>query len=128
MAKAVSLLGIAKKAGRLEIGERSVETAARAKRARVILTASDAAEKTGRHAEELSRNANTLHLALPYTKDEIGRELGRDAVAVVAVSDMGIAAALVKRLAAECPGSYDEAALALSEKSERMLRRRREKS
>ena len=38
----LSLLGIAKKAGRVEIGEEPVGAAARAKKARVILVAADA--------------------------------------------------------------------------------------
>lgn len=38
----LSLLGLAKKAGRVEVGEEPVGAAARAKKARVILVAQDA--------------------------------------------------------------------------------------
>lgn len=105
MSKAIGLLGIAKKAGRLEIGEKSVEAAARGKKARVIFTASDAAENTQRRAQNLAHGTNTMYIALPYTKVEIGRELGKDEVALLSVSDAGIAAALVKKLDGESPDS-----------------------
>ena len=39
----LSMIGLAKKAGRVEIGEEPVGSAARSKHARVILVASDAA-------------------------------------------------------------------------------------
>lgn len=42
------LVGIAKKAGRLEVGEEPVGAAARARQAKLILVASDAAENTVR--------------------------------------------------------------------------------
>ena len=44
------LLGLAKKAGRLEIGEEPVGAAARAHQARVLLLAADAAPNTVRRA------------------------------------------------------------------------------
>ena len=46
------LLGLAKKAGRLEIGEEPVGAAARAHQARVLLLAADAAPNTVRRAAQ----------------------------------------------------------------------------
>ena len=46
----LSLLGLAKKAGRVEVGEEPVGAAARAKKARVILVAQDAGRTARRPA------------------------------------------------------------------------------
>ena len=51
MDNTLHLLGIAQKAGRLEVGEEPVGAAARARQARVILLACDAAANTARRAE-----------------------------------------------------------------------------
>ena len=46
MERILSMIGLAKKAGLVEIGEEPVGSAARAKHARVILVAGDAAAST----------------------------------------------------------------------------------
>jgi len=48
--KLLNLIGLAKKAGKLEVGEEPVGAAARSKHARLILIASDAADNTRRRA------------------------------------------------------------------------------
>ena len=50
MDKLLNLIGLAKKAGKLEVGEEPVGAAARSKHARLILIASDAADNTRRRA------------------------------------------------------------------------------
>ena len=50
MERILSMLGLAHKAGRVEIGEEPVGSSARAKKARVILGASDAAAGSVRRA------------------------------------------------------------------------------
>ena len=52
MDKLLNLIGLAKKAGKLEVGEEPVGAAARSKHARLILIASDAADNTRRRASE----------------------------------------------------------------------------
>lgn len=51
----LSMIGLAKKAGRVEIGEEPVGSAARSKHARVILVASDAAAGSVRGRMPLHR-------------------------------------------------------------------------
>jgi ribosomal protein L7Ae-like RNA K-turn-binding protein len=77
MNNSLGLLGIAKKAGRLEIGDESVGSAARAKKARLILTASDASDGLKRRADHYAAEGSTIHLALPFDKYELGSEVGR---------------------------------------------------
>ena len=95
------LLGLAKKAGRLEIGEEPVGAAARAHQARVLLLAADAAPNTVR--------------------------LGRSSCAMLAVTDFGFAAALAEKLAARDEERYGPAAQQLRAKADRALMRQREK-
>ena len=56
------LLGLAKKAGRLEIGEEPVGAAARAHQARVLLLAADAAPNTVRRAAHFGEAGGALWL------------------------------------------------------------------
>ena len=66
------LLGLAKKAGRLEIGEEPVGAAARAHQARVLLLAADAAPNTVRRAAHFGESGGALWLQMPFTKAELG--------------------------------------------------------
>ena len=56
----LSMLGLALKAGRVEVGEEPVGAAARAKKARVIFVAQDAAPSSVRRAQSFARAGSTL--------------------------------------------------------------------
>ena len=83
-----------------------MEAAARARDARVLLLAADAAENTRRRCEHFAQAGDCLWLRIPFTKAELGRALGRTAVAIAAVTDVGLAAALLHRLAELDPEQY----------------------
>ena len=122
----LSMLGLALKAGRVEVGEEPVGSAARAKRARVIFVAQDAAPSSVRRAQSFARTGSTLCVTLPAGKDRLGRSLGRTSVAMCAVTDIGFAEALVKKLAALDSGTYQEAADTLAVKAKRARERKEE--
>ena len=71
------MIGLAKKAGRVEIGEEPVGSAARSRHARVILVASDAAAGSVRRAYAFAQTGACLCLTIPADKDALGRALGR---------------------------------------------------
>ena len=96
----LSMLGLAKKAGRVEIGEEPVGAAARAHDARLILLASDAADNTLRRARHFAEAGACLLTQIPATKDELGSAVGRTSCAMLAVTDIGFADAVAKKLAA----------------------------
>ncbi len=121
------LLGLAKKAGRLEIGEEPVGALCRARHARLILLASDAAPNTRRRCAHFGEIGNVLWLELPATKAELGFCLGRTSCAMLALSDAGVAASIVEKLSAQNPERYGPAAQQLRTKADRMLQRQREK-
>jgi ribosomal protein L7Ae-like RNA K-turn-binding protein len=122
----LSLLGLALRGGNLVVGEEPVEGAARAKDARVLLLAADAADNTRRRVEHFADAGACLWMQIPYTKEQLGRAVGRTSAAIVAVTDIGLASAVVHRLAELDPVRYDEAAARLDVKSKRAAERRTE--
>ena len=122
----LTLIGLCKRAGMLEVGEEPVEAVARAKDARVLFLAADAADNTARRVRHFAEMGNCLWLRVPFTKAEMGRSLGRSSCAVVAVTDIGFACNIVGRLAQEDPVRYDEAHAALQVKAKRAAERKAE--
>lgn len=122
----LSMLGLAKKAGRVEIGEEPVAAAVRARKARVLLVAGDAGPSSQRRAFSFAQTGGCLCLTLPAEKDALGRALGRTSVAMCAVTDIGFADAIVKKLAAMEPERYGPAAAQLDIKAQRAMERRAE--
>lgn len=106
----LSLLGLALRGGRLAVGEEPAALAAKAKQARLLLIASDAAGNTLRRAEHLAEEGHCLYLSLPFTKAELGGALGRGSAAIAALTDIGLAAAVTERLALLDPERYGEIA------------------
>lgn len=121
------LLGLARKAGRLEIGEEPVGVVCRARQARLVLLASDAAANTNRRAAHFGEAGNVLWLEVPYSKAELGFHLGRGSCAMLAITDAGFAAAVTEKLAARDPERYGPAAQQLRQKADRVLQRQKEK-
>lgn len=97
-ANALGLLGLARKAGRLELGEEPVSAACRGRRARLVLLASDAAENTAERAQRLARTSNARCVRSSFTKAELGAALGRKVCAVLALTDEGFASAFLKKV------------------------------
>ena len=69
----LSLLGLALRGNRLAVGEEPVEAVSRARDARVLLLASDAADNTRRRVEHFADAGQCIWLRVPFTKEEIGR-------------------------------------------------------
>lgn len=125
--RVLTLLGLALRGGNLAVGEEPVEAAARARDARVLLLACDAADNTRRRVEHLALAGQCLWLQLPFTKEALGRALGRTSVALAAVTDTGLACAVVRRLAEQDPARYGEAAARLEVKAQRARQRQAER-
>lgn len=123
----LNLIGLANKAGKLEIGEEPVGALCRARQAKLILMAADAAPNTCRRAAHFGQAGNVLFLQLPFTKEELGWQLGRTSCAMMALADPGFSASIVEKLAARDPDRYGPAAQQLRQKADRALQRQREK-
>lgn len=126
MDKILRLIGLAKRGGNLEAGEEPVGAAARARDARVILVAGDAAENTLRRVRHFADAGQCIWLSIPCTKDELGGCIGRTSCAMVAVTDLGLASAIVKKLAEIDPDKYSLSAEKMTLKAQRAQERREE--
>lgn len=95
-----SLLGLARRAGKLAAGDEPVRELSRSGVVRVVLLASDAGAAVSRQARFLAERAEVPLLTLPVTGAELGGALGRKTCAVCALSDSGFAAKAAEKLAA----------------------------
>ena len=126
MEQILNLIGLAKKAGRLEVGEEPVGAAARARQVRLLLVAADAAPGSARRAQHFAEAGQCLLLTVPCAKAELGRAVGCTVCAMAALTDIGFASAIVNRLAQDDPKTYGSVAEALEVKAKRAMERRRE--
>ncbi len=124
MDKALNYLSLARKAGKLELGEEPVGAAARAQHARLVVVAQNASDHTWRRAKSYVAGTTQECVRLPYTKDELGAAIGRQELAIAALTDPAMALAFLKALPE--PEKYAEAMAALDKRSQRIAQRRRE--
>ena len=124
MDKALNYLSLARKAGRIELGEEPVGAVARAKKARLILVASDAGDHSWRRAKSFVAGTEQLCIKVPYTKDQLGEAIGRTSLAMAAFTDPAMALAFVKALGE--PEKHKEALESLSKRTQRIRQRQQE--
>lgn len=105
MNKMLSLLGLAKKAGRLAVGNDAVTESIRSGRARLIIISNDAAGNTVRRF--FNRKGNLQLIMIPFTKEEIGEAIGYKACAAAAICDRGFTEAFMKMFSAMSAGNPD---------------------
>lgn len=98
MDRALGMLGLAHKAGRIQIGEEPVGTAASEGKTRIILLASDAADNTCNRAAKFAALHKTPLVELPYDKQTLGCVFGRASCAMAAMTDIRMALSLVQLL------------------------------
>lgn len=125
MDKLLNLIGLAQKAGRLAVGEEPTGAAARARDARLILVAADAAENSVRRVRHFADAGQCLWCRIGADKDALGRAVGRSSCAMLTVTDIGFAEAIAKKLA-EGDERFAETAEKLAVKARRAAERRRE--
>ena len=96
---ALSLLGLALRGGNLAVGEEPVAEACGTGRARLVVTAADAAENSVQRARRRAESGSVPWTRTPWDKETLGLALGRSTCAMAALTDGGLAAALAKKLA-----------------------------
>ena len=96
--KALSYLSLARKAGFAELGEEPVGAVSREGKAYLILVAKDASDHTWRRAKSFAAGTEQQVLRLPVSKDELGQCIGRQSLAIAAITDAPLALAMVKCL------------------------------
>lgn len=96
MDRFLTLLGLALRAGKVEVGEAPVHSALAHGKAEAVYVARDAAENT---VDKVCRHlGNTPCRTLPADKSRLGFALGRKSCALAAVTDPGFARRLEELL------------------------------
>lgn len=121
------LLGLAKRAGKLEIGEEPVGALARSRHSKLIIVAENASDNTLRRATHFAEQGNSPYVTIPHSKEEIGMILGRQSVAMLAVADAGFAGAIGDKLVQLDPERFGVVGQKLRTKADKTLERQREK-
>ena len=122
--KARNYLSLARKAGRIELGEEPVGAVARAQKARLLVVAQDASDHTWRRAKSFVAGTDQQCVKVPYTKAQLGEAIGRQELALAAITDPALALAFLKAL--EDPEKYKEALQSLEVRTKRVMTRQAE--
>ena len=124
MDRALNYVGLARKAGLIELGEEPVGAVARARKARLLVVAQDATDHTWRRAKSFVAGSEQICLKIPYTKDQLGLAVGRTELALAAFTDPALALAFLKAL--EQPERYKMEIESLTKLSTRIRQRKKE--
>lgn len=95
---ALSLLGLALRGNNLAVGEEPVKEACRTRRARLVMSAADAAQNSIDRAGRMAELGGVPWVRVPWDKEALGSALGRRLCAVAALTDRGLAAAFAEKL------------------------------
>ena len=124
MDKILNYLSLARKGGLCELGEEPVGAAARALKAHLILVASDASDHTWRRAKSFAAGTDQQVIRLRSTKEEVGFVVGRQSLAIAAVTDVQLSLAMVTALGE--PEKYKTTLEVLTAKAEKVKKRQAE--
>lgn len=116
MDKALGYMALARKAGRIELGEEPVGAAAAARKACLIVAASDASDHTWRRANSFAAG-QICCIRVNFTKDQLGQAIGRESLALAAFTDAALSLAFVRAL--NEPQKFARELAALEEDSQR---------
>ena len=124
MDKALNYMGLARKAGLIELGEEPVGAVARAQHARLVIVASDASDHTWRRALSFVAGTEQQCIRVAFTKDQLGMAIGRTSLAIAAFTDPALALAFVKALGQ--PEKFRAVIESLEVRTKRVQQRRAE--
>ena len=119
--RSLNYLSLARKGGRAELGEEPVGAAARELKAHLILVAQDASDHTWRRAKSYAAGTDQQCVRLAVTKEEMGFVVGRQSLAIAAITDAQLALALVNALGQ--PEKYKPQLEVLTAKAEKAKKR-----
>ncbi len=117
MNKALSLLGLMRKANAIRIGEEDTGTAVREYAAKLVLLAADASENAQKRAKGYMYSSKAPLIVIPFTKQEISESVGKPGCSMAAVCDIGFAEAFMNILAELSPSQYEQTARLISDKA-----------
>lgn len=95
--KVLSLMGLAKKAGKLKSGEYCVENEIKKGKAILVIVAKDASENTKKKYSDMCAYRQ-VPICFYSDKDNIGQCLGYDERAAAVITDEGFASGIMKEI------------------------------
>ena len=98
--KTYSLLGLCQRAGKLKSGELPVMEAIRKRTARLVIVSEDASDNTTKQYSDKCKYYN-IPIVIFGLKDDIGHAIGKEVRTSLAITDKGLADALLKNLPVE---------------------------
>jgi len=95
--RVLSQLSMAMKAGKLVSGEFMVEKAIKGNEAFLVIVAEDASDNTKKHFNDMCTYRN---IPIEYfgSKEELGKSIGKEIRANVAITDKGFAQSVLKKI------------------------------
>ena len=95
--KAIALIGLAMKAGKVASGEFSTEKAVKAGKAKLVIVAEEASDNTKKKFSNMC-----IHYEVPYfllgSKIQLGNAIGKEFRASLAIIDENLAEAIKKQI------------------------------
>ena len=107
MNRLLSLVGIARRAGRISWGRDAVEESLRKKKAHLVLVAADLSPKTTAGGRFSAERARVPLVAIRETIESVSQAIGKKA-GIVAVLDEGFAKKLAALAAEEAAGNAEK--------------------
>ena len=91
MDKALRYMTLARKAGRLAVGETGCISAFASGKARLLLLASDASEATRKQAAKMLSGRRAPLRTIPWSRAELSELLGKNACGMICFTDLPLA-------------------------------------
>lgn len=93
--RVLGLIGLSAKAGKIDYGADAVEETIKRKKAKLVIVAEDAAERTKKNFEFWCQKSN-ISYAVFGKIDEISRTIGKSNKAVIAIKDKNLSNEIYK--------------------------------
>lgn len=89
--KLLSMLGIARRAGKIAMGFDAAAEAMHKGEARLLVLAADLSERTERAVRRIAEETNTPVMPSDFDMDRMGDAVGRRKTGIIAINDSGFA-------------------------------------
>ena len=123
MDKALRYMALARKAGRLAVGETGCSTALASGKARLLLLASDASESTRKRAVKMLYGRRAPLRTLPWSRAELSELLGKNSCGMMCFTDLPLASRFASSMN-EVLDSWSDTAELLSQREAKAARRK----
>ncbi len=123
MDKAQQYMALARKAGRLAVGEKFCGDTVSAGKAKLLLLAADASDNAHKRAVGFLYGRRALLQTLPWTKAELSALLGKPGCSMVCFTDLPLAARFAAAMA-ETSEAWQDTAELLSRREDKAVRRK----